>query len=70
MGKTQSKNADNNGEVVNNLVIDESVQVENGQILTLLLIIALLKLVQFIYKLYKDHKKSLKKKYANAVIKV
>lgn len=70
MGKTQSKNSDNNGEIVNNLVIDDTVQIENSKILTLLLVIAILKLVHLIYFWYKDHKRGLKKKYANAVIQV
>lgn len=72
MGKTQSKEADNNGQVVNNVVIEDTVNIENKQIALLLLIIVIIKAAEFAYKLYKDHKRSIKKKYLNtpAVIKV
>lgn len=70
MGKTQSKSSDNNGEIVNNVIIDDTVKIENNQIITLLLIIAVIKLLEFLYCIYKDHKRRLKNKYSNTVLKV
>lgn len=72
MGKTQSKNSDNNGEIVNNVIIEDTVSVENSKIIILLIIIAAVKVAEFLYALYKDHKRGLKKKYLSepAVIKV
>lgn len=63
MGKTQSKQADNNGEIINNVNIEDTVSVESKQILFLLVLIIVIKAVQFLYVLYKDHKRGLKKKY-------
>lgn len=63
MGTTNSKNADNNGEIVNNVIIEDTVNIENKQIVLLLTIIAAVKILEFLYTIYKDHRRGLRKKY-------
>lgn len=64
MGTTQSKEevkaVDTNGNVNNNVIIEET---KHNEIFILLLIICIIKLIEVIVFLYKTHKKMLKKKY-------
>lgn len=63
MGKTQSKNNDNNGEIVNNLIIEDKVAIENYEITILLAILVAIKIFELAYNLYKNHRRGLRKKY-------
>lgn len=59
---TESKNDDTNN-LVNNVVIDHSVEVHNDAYIILLYIIAGVKIVELIYMFIKFYNKQQKKKY-------
>lgn len=70
MGTQYSKPTENTGEIVNNVKIDNTVTIENREILILLIIIVIIKLVQFIYKVYMNHRRGLRKRYLNNPVQV
>jgi hypothetical protein len=68
MGNWFSKNEankinENEGQITNNVVIDDTVDVHNFEIILMLFIITILKIIEFACFTYKTHKNSLKKKY-------
>jgi hypothetical protein len=68
MGKSNSKNVEqktieSDGQVNNNFVIQETVDVYNKEIIVMLAVIAFLKLLEFAYFIYKEHSKMLKKRF-------
>lgn len=64
MGSSNSKKVDSAGEVVNNITVSDKVEVQNLELLVLLYILVSLKVLELVYKIYKGHKKSLKKRYS------
>lgn len=67
MGGTQTKetkqNAQSTGQVNNNIVVEDTVQVTNDHIVILLSIIVLIKCFEVFYTLYRAHRRSIKKRY-------
>lgn len=65
MGGTESKTQENtsNGEVINNVVINEDIKVKNDIIVILLAIIAGIKILELLYNIYNMHRRRLQKKY-------
>lgn len=67
MGASDSKNIpktiDTAGSVNNNVIISDTVNVHNNEIVTMLYVIAAVKVLELIYILYKTHNKSQKRKY-------
>lgn len=59
---TESKNDDNNN-LINNVVIDHSVEVHNNIYVILLYIITAIKIVELIYLFIKYYNRQQKKKY-------
>lgn len=66
MGNTKSVKTDNAGVITNNVVVDDTVSIENDHMVILLSVIAAIKVLELIYTLYRHHRRSLRKKYANA----
>lgn len=58
-----TKTVDSNGEVNNNVVIQERVDVFSAEITWMLGLLCILKLLEFGSYLYINHKRSMKKKY-------
>lgn len=69
MGSTSSKDpkVDSNGQVNNNVIIQDSVQLQihNAEILYLLYTITVIKILEFIVFVYNSHAKRMKRKYNN-----
>lgn len=65
---TETKGVDSNGIVNNNFTVkqDAPFDVHSFEIIALLSVICGIKVFEFIYGLYKIHKKNLKKKYQNS----
>jgi hypothetical protein len=68
MGKSNSKNVEqktieSDGQVNNNFVIQDRVDVYSQELVILLGIIALIKILEFGYFIYSQHNRSLKKKF-------
>lgn len=60
-----TKTIEADGQVNNNVVIQDTVSVKSDEMLILLTIIALVNGAQLIYTIYTQYKKALKKKYTN-----
>lgn len=60
-----TKMVDSSGTVNNNVVVSQPVPIENRQLLILIWVICILRVAEFLWLLYREHHKSLKKKYAN-----
>lgn len=63
MGTTTSKKADNTGEIINNLTIEDTVSVENKEVLWLLIAILTVLILSEVFKLYMKHRRGLRKRY-------
>lgn len=63
--KEETKTVDSNGNVNNNIVIQDPVPIHSKDISVVLYIICAIKIFELIIFLYKFHSKNLKKKYAN-----
>lgn len=61
----ETKTVDSTGTVNNNVVVTEPVPIENRQILILIWVICILRVAEFLWMLYREHHKGLKKKYSN-----
>ncbi|HBK84076.1 MAG TPA: hypothetical protein DDZ41_10870 [Flavobacterium sp.] len=61
--KEETKTVDSTGEVNNNIVIQDPVQIHNKDITTVLYIICAIKIFELLVFVYKFHAKSMKKKY-------
>lgn len=61
MGNTQDKHVDNTGEVTNTIIVD-TVDVQSERIETILIILTATVGCSFAYQLYKDYRRSIKKK--------
>lgn len=61
------KKVETNGEITNsnNIVIEDAVTVESREIVILLLIITIIKLIEFAIYIYNNHVRKIKKKYSN-----
>lgn len=61
----QSDNTNvNDGTIINDVNINNSVPIHNDYFFTILLIICACHIIQVIYLIYKNHVRSLKKKYS------
>lgn len=65
--KTENKAVDTNGNVNNNIVvkIEDEVNTYGSEIILLLAIIGAIKILEFVYFLYREHNRKLKRKYGN-----
>jgi hypothetical protein len=61
--KEETKNMENGGIVTNNVVIGETVDIHNIEIIVLLYIITFLKIIEFACFAYNHHRRNLKKKF-------
>lgn len=68
MGTKNSKEVDATGQVNNNVIIDETVNVHNQQFLIILWIICIIKIVEFFSTLLRYYGKNIKRKYTNQSI--
>ena len=64
MGKTQSKNVDNNGPMSNTILIEQQ-DVRQSALLIVLVLILLVQVILLIYKCYSSHRRGLRKMYAS-----
>lgn len=62
---TEKKAIDASGAVNNNIVIEDPVHIRSPMIMVLLWIICVIKLIELALFVYREHKKAIKKKYAN-----
>lgn len=62
MGTKNSKKVDYTGEIINTVVV-QPVNIESKEILIMLYVLVTLKVFEVIYMIYKDHKRSLKRRY-------
>ena len=62
MGNTETKKADSNGQVANNVFID-NVDVKSSSLLVIMSLILLVKVIHLFYIIYVGHKRSLRKQY-------
>lgn len=58
----EHKDVDTSGQVNNNIILKEAVDIKNGAMLTCLYIICGLKIIEFILYLYTNHVKHIKKR--------
>jgi hypothetical protein len=59
----ETKTVENDGQVTNNVIVNDTVSVHNSEIIIMLLIITSIKLIEFIYFVYNSHNKRLRKKF-------
>lgn len=70
MGGGESKEerktiSDSTGTVNNNVVFNDPVPIMNMQIIILLWVICAIKIVELLFYVYREHKKTIKKRYTN-----
>lgn len=58
------KAVDSSGAVNNNIVFTDPIRISNKEIVLLLSIICVIKIVELLFFVYREHKKNLKKKYS------
>lgn len=63
-GSDEENNIESTGTVNNNVIIDGQVDVSSKEIILLLGIICLLKIIEFVYFVYKRHYQGIKKRFA------
>jgi len=63
----ESAKIENDGQINNNVVIQDSVEIFNFEISLMLLIIVVLKIIEFLYFLQRIHTRKMKKKYQSNV---
>ena len=63
-GSSEEQTLESNGEVNNNVIVSNPVNVESEEIVTLLTIIVILKGMEMAYLLYKAFQRHYKKKYS------
>lgn len=66
MGGGQTKQVDNTGEVINSVIVNP-VDVQSKQIELILIILTSLVGISFGYQIYKDYRRSLKKRYISNI---
>ncbi len=59
----ESKTVETNGQITNNVVIDDTVNIHNLEIIIMLFIITVLKLIEFVCVIYNTHRRKLKKRF-------
>lgn len=62
-GSSEEQNIDNKGEVNNNVIVQNPVTIQSEEMVTLLGIICILKITEFIYVCFKAYQRYVKKKY-------
>lgn len=62
-GSSEEQTLESNGEVNNNVIIDNPVNIENDMMVTLLAVICFIKIVELVYIAMKSYHRSMKKKY-------
>lgn len=65
--KSEDKTIDTNGNVNNNVVVEESVNIYSFEIIALLTIICIIKIIELACYLYVRHEKKIKRKYAGQI---
>lgn len=70
MGNTHNKRSSNNGEIVNNVTVQDIVKIDNPQIFFLLCAILAVLLANLFYKLYMNHRRGLRKRYLQSPARV
>lgn len=68
--KEEIKTVDTNGNVNNNIVIQDPVSIHNQELMILMYIVCTIKIIEFTYVMYKEFLKKLKKRYVNNQDKV
>jgi hypothetical protein len=64
-GSSEEQTLESTGEVNNNVIVGNPVDVENEEIVFLLSVICILKLLEFGYICFKAYNRSVKRKYQN-----
>jgi hypothetical protein len=62
MGGSESKRADSNGQVANNVFI-ENMDIKSSSLLIIMSLILLVKVIHLSYIIYTGHRRSLRKQY-------
>lgn len=62
-GSSEEQTLESNGEVNNNVIVGNPVNIENNLMVALLSIICFIKVVEVIYIAMKSYRRSIKKKY-------
>lgn len=62
-GSSEEQTIDNTGEVNNNVIVSNPVDIRSEEVVTLLSIICALKMLEFAYICFKAYQRHLKKKY-------
>lgn len=63
--KQESKTVDSSGTVNNNVVLNDPVPIMNNEIVILLWTICVIKVLELLLYVYREHYKNIKKRYAN-----
>lgn len=69
MGNKHAKTS-NNGEIINNVMIQDTVKIDNPQIFFLLCAILVVLLANLLYKVYRNHRRGLRKRYLGSPARV
>lgn len=69
MGNKNSR-ASNNGEIVNNVTVQDIVRIDNPQIFCLLCAILIVLILNMVYKIYMNHRRGLRKRYLSSPARV
>lgn len=70
MGSSESKKQDqtSNGAINNNLIIEDTVNVHSTQVVSLLYAIVVLMIINLLLQVFKEYKKSQKKRYMRRAV--
>lgn len=66
MGNTETKKTENTGEVVNSIILNP-IDINANKLEVLLITLNTVVILSFVYQVYKDYRRSLKKKYTSDV---
>lgn len=69
MGNKNTKTS-NNGEIVNNVTVQDIVRTDNPQIFFVLCAILIVLILNMVYKIYMNHRRGLRKRYLSSPARI
>lgn len=67
---TPDQTVQSTGQVNNNIIIEDEVKIQNTEIVLILSIICVIKILEFLYMIYKAHKKGLHKRFMASTLQL
>lgn len=64
----ENKIVENDGQVTNNVIIQDTINVYSFEIIIMLLIITVLRVIEFVCIIYSNHTRNLKKKFMKSSV--